>query len=246
MTLLYILTSALVISFGSLLGVIFLYAKKESIQKWLLYLVALSAGTMLGGAFFHLLPEALESIDNYNLVAALILLSFAFFFIIEKVLHWRHCHEENCKEHTFGYMNLLGDGIHNFIDGVLIAGAFMASFQIGIITSLAIALHEIPQEIGDFGVLLHAGIEKKKAILLNFLTALTAVIGALVGYFISSQSEQIVSLFLPVAFGGFIYIAMSDLVPEIREEKHRVRSLSLFGVFAIGVLIMYASTFLEH
>jgi len=244
LTLIYILIANFIISAGSLVGLIFLVWREETISKWLLSLVALSAGTMIGGAFLHLLPEAASFFPNLESVFYILIISFGVFFLIEKFLHWRHCHRGNCDIHTFGTMNLIGDGIHNFIDGLIIAATFLVSVKLGFITSIAIALHEIPQEIGDFGVLLHSGYNKKKALWANFFTALTAVLGGIIGYFISSYATNFISYLLPFAAGGFIYIAMSDLMPEIRKETSLKKSLLSFSFFVLGVVIMYVAKFL--
>ena len=181
-TLIYIILVSFIISLGSLVGIFTLAFKEEKLSKILLFLVSLSAGALMGGAFIHLLPEASEEIKG-NTLFTIVLFSFVFFFFVEKLLHWRHCHKGECKIHTFGYMNLFGDAVHNFIDGLIIAATFLTDIRLGIISSFAVALHEIPQEIGDFGVLLYAGFEKKKALIANFLVALTVILGGVVGYF---------------------------------------------------------------
>ncbi|MFH1101463.1 MAG: ZIP family metal transporter, partial [Methanobacteriota archaeon] len=163
------------------------------------------------------------------------------FFLIEKVLHWRHCHKGECDVHTFHYMNLVGDSIHNFIDGLIMAASFVVSIPLGITTTIAIATHEIPQEIGDFGVLLYGGFSKKRAIILNFVIALTAVLGGIVGYFVSNLIENIVLFILPFAAGGFIYIAATDLVPEIRKELDMKKYMATLFVFICGILIMWVT-----
>jgi len=191
--------------------------------------VSLSAGAMMGAAFLHFLPET----PNYLLT----LISFCLFFLIEKLLHWRHCHKTRCHIHTFGYMNLIGDGLHNFLDGLIIAAAFSVNQALGWSTVLALALHEIPQEIADFGVLLYAGWSKQKALFANFSVALTAVLGGLLGYYFS-LSTTLSEWLIPVAAGGFIYIAASDLLPEIRKEKSLTKTLLNFGTFVLGILII--------
>lgn len=243
MTLIYILISNLIISCGSLIGLVFLIWQEKVITKWLMTLVALSAGTLVGGAFLHLLPEAASFLPNLESMFYILIISFGVFFLIEKFLHWRHCHKGYCEVHTFGYMNLLGDGIHNLIDGLIIAATFVVSIKLGILTTLAIALHEIPQEIGDFGVLLHSGFSKKKALLANFLIALLAVIGGISGYLLSSKVNNLISYLLPFAAGGFIYIAMSDLMPELRKETSLRKSLLSFSFFVAGIVIMYVAKF---
>lgn len=233
----YILASTFLISLGALVGIFTLAVREEKLSQILLFLVSLSAGAMMGGAFFHLLPEASEKIPG-NFLYAIVLFSFIFFFLIEKLFHWRHCHKGECNVHTFGYMNLFGDSIHNFIDGLVISAAFLVDIKLGIITTLAMALHEIPQEIGDFGVLLYAGFEKKKALIANYLVALTVVLGGLVGYFLSFRINNFIPYLLPFAAGGFIYIAASDLMPEIRKETSLQKSLISFGIFLLGIVIM--------
>lgn len=241
--LIYIIAANFFISLASLVGVFTLSIKEKTLSKFLLFLISLSAGALMGGAFLHLLPEASEKLNNENMFS-IVLFSFVFFFLIEKLLHWRHCHKKNCDVHTFGYMNLFGDAIHNFIDGLVIASTFLIDIKLGIITSFAIALHEIPQEIGDFGVLLYSGFSRKKALISNFLVALTAVLGGIVGYLLSFQIEDMTSYLLPFAAGGFIYIAASDLMPEIRKETNFRKSLISFGIFLIGILIMFLVKFL--
>ncbi|MFC1780122.1 ZIP family metal transporter [Patescibacteria group bacterium] len=238
MTFILIITASLIISLISLLGSIAFVIKKDKLNRILLLLVSLSAGTMLGGAFFHLIPEATETLD-IKTVSTLILISFILFFIIEKFLHWRHCHKDNCKVHTFGYMNLVGDSIHNFLDGIIIAAAFLTNTELGIVTTIAIALHEIPQEISDFGVLVHSGFSKKKALLANFIVAITALLGSTVGFFLVPIQEELISYMIPFAAGSFLYIAASDLLPEIRKEKDMKKYWLNFLLFLIGVVIMY-------
>jgi len=220
----YIIVSSFLISLGALIGVLFL--------------VSLSAGTLMGGAFLHLMPEANEQLSIETLLL-LVLVSFIAFFFIEKLFHWRHCHKEVCDIHSFGYMNLIGDSIHNFIDGLIIAATFLVDIRLGMATTLAIAFHEIPQEIGDFGVLIYAGFKRVKALIINFAVALTVVIGAVVGYLLSFNLEELTIYLLPIAAGGFLYIATSDLIPEIRKEEKLKKSLLSFVCFLIGIFIMY-------
>lgn len=219
-------------------AVIFLFFKKETLRKITIFLISLSAGALIGGAFLHLLPEAAEKIEASNLYL-IVLAAFIFFFFMEKLLFWRHCHEDNCAVHPMGYMNLMGDSLHNFIDGLVIASTFLIDFKLGIVTTLVIALHEIPQEIGDFGVLIHAGFEKKKALIINYSVALMVVLGGVVGYFISFSVDDIIPYLLPFAAGGFIYIAASDLMPEIRKERNLKKSISSFVIFMLGIVLMF-------
>jgi len=240
----YIIIATSIISIGALLGLITLYIAHDKLNKYLLHLIALSAGTLMGGAFLHLLPEAAEQFTNTNYLT-ITLLSFIGFHLIEKILHWRHCHDGICEVHTFGHMNLIGDSIHNFIDGLIIAAAFLTDLKLGIITSLAIALHEIPQEISDFGVLIYAGYSKQKALVLNLLVATTVIAGGIVGYYIGKSLEMVITSLLPIAAGGFIYIATADLMPELGKEKRLSKSVMLFTTFLLGVFLMYLLKLVE-
>ncbi|KYK29031.1 hypothetical protein AYK20_06155 [Thermoplasmatales archaeon SG8-52-1] len=238
--LIYILITTFLIALIAFIGIFTLALKDKVLNKILLVLVSLSAGALMGGAFLHLLPEAVEEAEGTGLnVFIFVLVGFLLFFIIEKGLHWRHCHKGKCDVHTFHYMNLIGDSIHNFIDGLIISAGFISSIELGITTVIAIGAHEIPQEIGDFGVLIYGGFKKKKAIALNFAIALTIVFGGFVGYFISSTINQAVVFLLPFAAGGFIYIAATDLVPEIKKEIDIKKSMATILVFICGILIMW-------
>lgn len=242
--LLQILLATVGISALSLVGVLLMGVKEKHSQFFLLSLVALSAGTMMGGAFLHLLPESLEFFEGSLTPFLLVLLSFVGFFMIEKVLHWRHCHDEDCHVHSFGYLNLLGDAVHNFIDGLVIAATFATGNHLGWATVLAIALHEIPQEIGDFGVLLHAGFSRTKAIAANVAVSLTAVAGGVLGYIVAMSHDSLVPYLLPIAAGGFLYVSCSDLIPELlKERKIPGMTISLL-LFVVGIGIMYVTAIL--
>ena len=245
MVLLNILIACFLISICVWVAVLFLFFRKETLSKITMFLVSFSAGALIGGAFLHLLPEASEGMEAEKLFFV-VLFAFVSFFLIEKLFHWRHCHKENCEVHSLGYMNLVGDSLHNFIDGLVIASVFMVDFKLGIITTLTIALHEVPQEIGDFGVLIHAGFNKGKALVLNYIVATTVILGGVVGYFASFYIGDVMPYLLPIAAGGFIYIASSDLMPEIREETNLKKSIISFGIFLLGIIFMYAVKFLEH
>ncbi len=237
-TLGYIILTTFVIALIAFIGIFTLSLKDKVLNKILLILVSLSAGALMGGAFIHLLPESIEKGGDTN-PFIYVLIGFILFFLIEKVLHWRHCHKGKCDVHTFHYMNLIGDSIHNFIDGLIIAASFIVSIPLGLTTTIAIAAHEIPQEIGDFGVLIYGGFKKKKALVLNFIVALTIVLGGVVGYFVSQKIEQAVVFLLPFAAGGFIYIAATDLIPEIKKETNIKKSMATMLVFICGILLMW-------
>lgn len=237
--LLSVILATLIISSGSFVGVLTLSLSQKFLSKITLSLVSLSAGTMLAAALLHLLPESVEVLGTV-LPFQLTLASFIVFFVLERFLHWRHCHDkEHLTKHTMGIMNLLADAIHNFLDGVLIAASFATGTGLGIIATLAIALHEIPQEIGDFGVLLHSGFSRRRALLFNILVSLTAILGGILGYFASHSVTQFAHLLIPVAAGGFIYISAADLIPELKTETSTKRTISMIMTFLFGVLIMF-------
>ncbi len=245
MTLFIIILATFLITLCVWVAVLFMFFKKEVLDKILIFLVSLSAGALMGGAFLHLLPEASEVMDIDSLFG-IFLISFIIFFLIEKILHWRHCHKSDCSVHTFGYMNLVGDSLHNFIDGLVIASVFMIDFKLGIVTTLAVAIHEIPQEIGDYGVLIYAGFKRKMALILNYIVALTIVLGGIVGYLLFSSLENFLPFLLPFAAGGFVYIAASDLMPEIRKEPNLKKSIISFFFFILGIILMYLVKFIGH
>lgn len=242
MELLYIFGSVFIVSLMSLIGVFTIGLNKELLSKIVLYLVSFSAGSLFGGAFLHLLPEAVEEFGFGAEISLYLLSGIAVFFIIEKTIHWHHCHgfpSGKCELKSFGYMNLIGDGVHNFIDGMIIAGSFIASTTLGIATTLAVIFHEIPQEIGDFGVLIHSGFTRKKALMMNFLSALTALLGAIAVVLVSSLTENILVFLLPFAAGNFIYIAGSDLIPELHKEYELKKSIGLLLAFITGIILMW-------
>ena len=159
------------------------------------------------------------------------------FFLIERVLHWHHCHEGECDVHTLSYMNIIGDSIHNFIDGLIIAGAFIINIPLGITTTILIILHELPQEVADIGLLVHGGFTRKKALIYNSLAQLTAILGGILGYFFIGLEEKAVYL-LPFAAGGFLYIAIGDLIPELFKEKDKKKIAMNMIAIAIGIIVL--------
>jgi len=235
-TFLFILLATVVNSFIGLIGVLTLWLKDKYLNKILIILVAFSAGALLSGAFFHMLAESLEGME-VMVVFIYLMTGFIAFFLIERVRHWRHCHEGKCEVHPYTHLVLIGDGIHNFIDGVVIAASFMVSIAFGWVTTLIIILHEIPQELGDFGVLVYGGFEKVRALGFNFLAQITCIIGGFVGFFLFYTPETI-GFLLPFAAGGFIYIASSDLIPELHKEENLKKSMLSFVFFLIGIFFL--------
>jgi len=238
MTLAWILISTFAVSLISLIGVVTLAIKDKLLGKILFCLIGFSAGALLGSAFLHILPEALEK-STSTTVFSFLILGIILFFLLERYFHWRHCHEEHCDIHAFTYLNLVGDGLHNFIDGMMIAASFLGSVKLGLVTTFAIILHEIPQELGDFGVLIYGGFGKKKALLFNFISALTAVVGAVVGYYVAGVVQGFSNFILPLTAGGFIYIATSDLIPELHKESNLKRATAAFFAFLMGIAFMF-------
>jgi zinc and cadmium transporter len=245
---LYILGSVLFVSLVSLIGIVLFFVRDAFINKLLFCLIGFAAGGLIGDVFIHILPEIVADGPQFFPIASLIIVAgLLLSFVLEKIIHWRHCHDADCVDHVkpFGIMNLVGDGMHNFIDGVLIAGSYLVSVQAGIATTIAVALHEIPQEIGDYAVLLHSGYSKSRALFLNIITALVAVAGALFVVTLTSTLPNIEKYFLPVVAGNFLYIAVADLLPELHKQTRLKDSgLQLLSVCA-GIALMFLLTFIE-
>lgn len=240
-TTLPILISVLAVSAVSLIGVVLLSLTQKFLKKIMLLLVSFSTGAILGNVFLHMLPEIAEHSEHAEEGFMLALVGMLLSFIIERFIHWRHCHNIECKGHVHpvGPLVILGDAAHNIIDGVLIATAYLVDMQLGIATTLAVLLHEIPQEIGDFAVLLHSGMSKGRAIALNFASALTAVVGAGAVIVLSVQAGGVEEILLPLAAGNFLYIAGSDLIPELHKETRVSRSILQLVCILAGVGLLY-------
>lgn len=246
---LYTFASVVLISLLSLVGLMTLSWREGFLRMSVFALVSLAVGALLGDAFIHLIPEAFAESTDYLTLSLSILAGILLFFLLEKVLHWHHHQGIEASEpsvHPVGKMILISDGVHNFIDGLIIAASFLVSTEVGIATTIAVVLHEIPQEIGDFGVLLHAGYSRAKALWLNFLSALAAVAGAAIGLLLGSSTETFTALLIPLAAGGFIYIAMSDLIPELHKTRLVSHSIIQFAMILIGVGAMAGLLTLEH
>ncbi len=242
----YALASVIVVSLVSLIGIATLSLRADKLKRILLYLVSFAAGALMGDVFIHLLPEVSE--DGFNLGVSVFALSgILFSFVIEKFVHWRHCHLPTTKEHPhpFAVMNLVGDGVHNFVDGIIIGVSYIVSIPVGLATTLAVFLHEIPQEIGDFSVLLHGGFSRGRALFMNFLLALTAVLGVLIVFFLRYIVEGTLPLLTAFAAGTFLYIAGSDLIPELHKETGLGKTFIQLVFFVLGIAIMYLLLFLD-
>lgn len=245
---LYAISSVFFVSLVALLGIFFITLKNETLQKYLFVLISLAAGALLGDAFIHLIPEAFVSIANTTHLALAIIVGILIFFILEKILHWHHHHTEEGEEpeiYPVGRMILISDAVHNFIDGLIIGASYLVSIEVGIATTLAIILHEIPHEIGDFGVLIHSGYKTSRALWLNFLTALTAVLGTVLALVLGTTGVASTPWLVPLTAGGFIYIAMSDLIPEMHKTKKALDSLIQLIAILVGISAMLLLLLLE-
>jgi zinc and cadmium transporter len=212
---------------------------------WVPMLVSYAIGALLGAAFLELLPEAFEGATSVRSVAATVLAGIFFFFILEKLVLWRHCHIEDCEVHDqhadahdhgrSGMLILIGDSFHNFVDGILIAAAFMQDTQLGIVTALAVIAHEIPQEVGDFLILLHSGYSRMRAFMLNLLSSVAMFAGGLLGYYALQALQDWVQTFIALAAASMIYVAVADLIPGLHKRPELRATLSQSVLIALGV-----------
>lgn len=228
----------------ALVGSVTLFLQETTLRKLLLPLVALAAGTLLGGALFHMIPASVEKLGNHPTIYLWIVVGFAFFLALEQFLHWHHCHQPPSAHRPLTYLILIADGIHNFIGGLAVAGAFLIDVKVGMSAWIAAAAHEVPQELGDFGILIHGGWRKGSALLYNFLSALTFLIGGMVAYAVSRTVD--VTFLLPFAAGNFIYIAAADLIPELKHEENLGLHALHFGSFILGLALLLGVGYIFH
>lgn len=247
MLLFQIIFATVIVSLISLVGIFTVYRKKSNYKPIIKMIISLAAGSLLAITFLDLLPESLDEYSNPHTIMTVTLLSFLLFFLLEKFWHWHHCrcihddghdHDHEDKKNLI-YTNLIGDGIHNFTDGFLIASAFMLNFHLGIVTTFAVILHEIPQEISDFGILLYGGFTRSKAILFNLLSALTAIIGGIASYLFGQNFQEYIPLMAAFAAGNFIYLASADLIPELQHEKNPKKVWQHTAWLMAGVAIIF-------
>ncbi len=241
--------SLLIVSLVSLIGVLLIGLNEDRINRILFVLISFAVGGLLGDVFIHILPKMVEGgVEGFPTTSLFIVLGIILSFILEKIIHWRHSHTIHHDEHhhmPLGTLSLIGDAAHNFTDGILIAGSYLVSIPTGIATTVAVILHEIPQEIGDFAILLYSGYAKRKAILFNLLTALSAFMGAFLVLALRTSVPDLESYLLPIIAGNFLYIAVADLIPELHKQTRLKHSLvQLLGVGA-GYALMFLLTFLE-
>ena len=237
---LYTITSVTIVSLLSLLGLIAFPFGEEKIQKFLIWAVAFAGGTLLGDAFLHLIPESYKAGSGIGISFSLMAGMLAF-FVLEKFIHWHHCHEIDCEQHnqTFSYVIMVGDAAHNFIDGMIIAASYMVSIPIGIATTLAVVAHEIPHEVGDFASMLYGGFSKRKALWYNFLAGIVAIFGAVAVLLINGSITNITYYLIPFAAGGFIYVASADIIPELHKSTKISHSLGQFFLIVLGMGVMW-------
>ncbi len=231
----YPLLSVIAVSLVSLIGVFTLALKEDLLRKYIFILVSLAVGALIGDTFIHLIPESFAEIDNAKYISLSIIGGIFIFFILEKFLHWHHHSKECNSPHPVGKLILVSDGVHNFIDGLLIGGSFLVGTELGLATTIAVILHEIPQEIGDFGILIHSGFSKSKALWLNFLSGSLSIAGVIASFLLGQFAENLSVLLIPITAGGFIYIAMSDLIPELHKTKDAKSSLLQLMAVALGI-----------
>ena len=235
----YTLASVVLVSLFSLVGIVLLLLKERILSYVVILLVSFSSGSLFGDAFIHLLPETVAEHGFTVAVSIFVLCGIAGSFVVEKIIHWRHVHYPDQAEiEAFAYMNLLGDAVHNLLDGVVIAAAYAVDIRVGVATTIAILFHEIPQEMGDFGVLIHGGVSRKRALFFNFVTALTALVGAVVTILLINFVNQVIVFLIPFSAGTFIYIAGSALIPQLHKEKAVRNSLLQLLFFSLGIAIM--------
>jgi zinc and cadmium transporter len=237
--------SLVVVSALSFIGAITLMLRQERLKNLLLYLVSFSAGALLGDVFLHLLPEMRDTGFGVK-EGAFILAGIIVFFVFEKYIHWHHSHVEHQEGiHAVVYLTIAGDSLHNMLDGLIIAGSFVISLPLGLATTLAVVFHEIPHELGNFAILVHGGWSAKKALWYNFLSSFAAFFGGLIVLVFAKQLQTAPSLLLALGASSFIYVALSDLIPEIQKETDFGKSTLLLVCFVLGILAMAALLLLK-
>lgn len=241
---LYTLGSVGIVSLISLIGVFALGINQERLRSILLYLVSFSAGALLGDVFIHILPEIMQG-ESASRNGVYVLFGIMLFFVLERALMWHHSHGSHKEEiHSVVYLTIVGDALHNFLDGVAIAAAFLISIPVGIATATAVIFHEVPQEIGQFAILVHGGWSRTKALLYNFFSALTAIVGALLVLLLAGRFAEAPAILLGLGASSFVYIAMSDLIPELQKEP-RLRGFMLqlvwmtAGIGTMAALLLF-------
>ena len=242
-TLAWMVLAGIGMSLIALVGGITTVLPRTTLERIILPMVGLAAGSLLGGAMLHLIPESVEALGNTTGVYLAVLIGFGVFFVLEQFLHWHHCHRTEHDAHQpLGYLILIADGLHNLIGGLAVGGAFIVDLRVGAIAWLVAAAHEIPQELGDFGVLVHGGWPPRSALLWNLGSALTFLLGVLVAYAMASHVQ--VAYLLPFAAGNFIYVAAADLLPELTHDPQPRAKVLTSVSFLVGVSLLALATLL--
>lgn len=239
----WITLAGVAMSLLALSGGLTLLLPESTFVRLVPHLVALAAGALTGGALLHMLPSAIAVLGNQLGVYLWLLAGFVGFFVLEQVLHWHHCHRALSQHGPLGYLILIADGLHNFIGGLAVGGAFLIDVRLGVVAWTAAAAHEVPQELGDLGILVHAGWDRARALLFNFLSALTFLLGGLLVYAVADAIE--VAWLLPFAAGNFLYIAAVDLMPELTSHPGGARKVQLTMSFAAGLGILLVVALLD-
>jgi len=225
---------------GILLGAALLLFKESVRARLVPWLVSYAVGTLLGVAFLDVLPEALQSLNSTTVFSAL-LVGILIFFMLEKLVLWHHCHDDHAVHEAAAPLILIGHSVHNLLDGAVIAAATYVSIPLGVSTALAVAAHEIPQEVGDFAILLHSGYSRLKAFWLNLLSGMSAVVGVLLASLAIDRLPHLLPYFLPLAAASFLYIAMSDLIPSLHRspgEGGAARQVLLVGAGILTITLL--------
>jgi len=235
------MASVVMISLISLIGVFTLALKPKILQKLIFLMVSFAVGGLLGDAFIHLIPESIEQLGSSAYACFFVLVGIILFFILEKFILWRHCHIPTSQEHPHPvvFMNIIGDGVHNMFDGLAIGASYIISVPVGIATTIAIILHEIPQEIGDFGILVHGGLSPWRALFFNLVSALFAVVGAFVALSFGLHLKTALTALLPITAGGFIYMAGSDLIPSLHDQMDFPKAWLQLVFILLGIAVMF-------
>ncbi len=246
---LVIILATVIVSLFSMVGLLVLFVREKIMHKILWVLIAFSAGTILGTAYLELLPEALEIVGSSE-AFIYITIGFVFFFFLERYIYWSHGHGHEIEDSkssldsrmtkSVAYLNVIGDGIHNFVDGMIIATSFLIEFEVGLATTIAVIFHELPQELGDYGILIYSGFKRNHALIINYMAALTVVLGGIFATLFFEAVESLSGLLLAFSAGGFIYLAASELIPELQEEKRLSQSLIQFAIFILGIMMIWS------
>jgi zinc and cadmium transporter len=241
---------------GGVLSVLLATVALRLKAEWVPVMVSYAIGALLGAAFLEILPHALEHADSMEALSGTVLGGILGFFILEKLVLWRHCHTEHCEAHgadtpqhdhgRSGMMITVGDTVHNFVDGVMIAAAFLVDFKLGVVTAFAIAAHEVPQELGDFLILLHSGYSKTQAVVLNLLSGLAMMVGALLGYFLLAPLQWVLPYMLAIAASGMIYVAVADLIPGLHKRAELIHTGQQALLIGLGIATVWVASTLAH